>query len=43
MDRNQLVGKERAPKYILCNNCNQRGHKARECPSLRMQKLGQKL
>ena len=44
MDKTQLVGEDRAPKYSLCNHCNQRGHKARECPNLKnvpINKLGQ--
>ena len=39
MDKNQLVGKCRAPKFMICNNCGHRGHKARECPDVKHKPL----
>ncbi len=33
MDRVYLVGHERAPKFLICNYCNLRGHKQATCPS----------
>ena len=42
MDKCQLVGSQRAPKFILCNHCNQRGHKARDCPDLKSVTMKQK-
>ena len=34
MDRNALCGDFRAPKFIICDFCNYRGHRSAECPSL---------
>ena len=33
MDSNILCGDFKAPKFILCDTCGRRGHKAVECPS----------
>ena len=36
MDRNALCGDFRAPKFIICDFCNYRGHRSAECPSERI-------
>ena len=33
LDKRILVGDTRVPKFLICNVCNQRGHKASSCPS----------
>ena len=33
MDSSVLCGDFKAPKFIICDKCNRRGHRANECPS----------
>ena len=39
MDKNALCGEFRAPKFIICDFCNYRGHRSAECPSERRESV----
>ena len=32
MDKEALIGDSRSPKFLVCNLCNGRNHKAQQCP-----------